>query len=70
VSGIRLADHRSPLAALNGENSRAKSRVSVNIAPLTGISLRVCPACRHGEMIIIERLVPASRAGFVNPDTS
>jgi Putative transposase/Transposase zinc-binding domain len=37
---------------------------------LTGISLRVCPACHHGEMIIIERLLPASRAGFVNPDTS
>lgn len=24
MSGTRLADHRSPLAALNGENSRAK----------------------------------------------
>jgi hypothetical protein len=22
---------------------------------LTGISLRVCPACQHGEMIIVER---------------
>jgi putative transposase len=37
---------------------------------LTGISLRVCPACHRGEMIIIERLMPASRAGCVNPDTS
>jgi hypothetical protein len=37
---------------------------------LTGISLRVCPVCHHGEMIIIERLSPASRAGCVNPDTS
>ena len=34
MSGIRLADHRSPLAALNGENSRAKSRLSVKIARL------------------------------------
>src|SRR5262249_46246099 len=37
---------------------------------LTGVSPRVCPACRHGEMIIIERLVPVSRPGFVTPDTS
>jgi len=37
---------------------------------LTGISLRVCPACHHGAMIIIERLVPARRAALVNPDTS
>jgi hypothetical protein len=28
------------------------------------------PACHHGEMIIIERLLPASRAGFMRPDTS
>ena len=40
------------------------------VEALTGISLRVCPACHHGEMIIIERLWPASRAGFVRPDTS
>lgn len=40
------------------------------VQALTGISLRVCPACHHGEMIIIERLWPASRAEFVNPDTS
>ena len=26
---------------------------------LTGVSLRVCPACRHGQMIVIERLLPA-----------
>jgi hypothetical protein len=37
---------------------------------LTGIPLRVCPACHRGEMIIIERLVPPARTGFVNPDTS
>ncbi len=40
------------------------------VAALTGISLRLCPACHHGEMIIIERLFPTSRPGFVNPDTS
>jgi hypothetical protein len=34
VSGIRLADHRSPLATLNGENSRTKSRMFVKIAAL------------------------------------
>jgi hypothetical protein len=37
---------------------------------LTGISLRVCPACHHGEMIIVERLVPARRAVRVTADTS
>lgn len=40
------------------------------VEALTGISLRLCPACHHGEMIIIERLVPTSCPGFVNPDTS
>ena len=37
---------------------------------LTGISLRVCPAGHHGEMVIVERLLPARRAGLVTPDTS
>ena len=32
--GIRLNDHRSRVAAPNGENSRAKPRMSVNIAGL------------------------------------
>lgn len=40
------------------------------VETLTGISLRVCPACHHGEMIIIERLMPATRAGLMHPDTS
>jgi Putative transposase/Transposase zinc-binding domain len=40
------------------------------VEALTGISLYACPACHRGEMIFIERLVPASHAGFVNPDTS
>lgn len=34
---------------------------------LTGVSLRVCPACHHGEMIVIERLVPVA---VLIPDTS
>jgi hypothetical protein len=40
------------------------------VETLTGISLRVCPACHHGEMIIVERLLPACRAVRLNPDTS
>lgn len=30
---------------------------------LTGISLRVCPACHQGEMIVSEHLVPVARRG-------
>jgi hypothetical protein len=37
---------------------------------LTGISLRVCPACHHGQMIIVEQLLPARRAVRVTADTS
>jgi hypothetical protein len=40
------------------------------VETLTGVSLRMCPACHHGKMIIIERLVPACRGGCVTPDTS
>jgi len=36
---------------------------------LTGRSLRVCPACHQGQMIVIERLVPARSAAPI-PDTS
>jgi hypothetical protein len=36
---------------------------------LTGISLRVCPACHHGQMIVIELLRPTRMAGLI-PDTS
>lgn len=39
------------------------------IKALTGISLRVCPACHQGEMIVIEHLVPARRVALI-PDTS
>lgn len=37
---------------------------------LTGSSLRACPTCHHGHMIVIERLVPARRAVLLIPDTS
>jgi hypothetical protein len=40
------------------------------VEALTGLSLRVCPACHRGEMIVIERLMPASRTGCGPPDTS
>jgi hypothetical protein len=36
---------------------------------LTGRSLRVCPACHQGEMIVIEHLLPARRVAPI-PDTS
>jgi len=36
---------------------------------LTGVSLRVCPACHQGEMIVIQQLVPALRVALI-PDTS
>ena len=36
---------------------------------LTGRSLRVCPTCHQGQMIVIERLLPLRR-GVRTPDTS
>ena len=36
---------------------------------LTGISLRVCPVCHHGQMIVIE-LVRPTRTVVPIPDTS
>jgi hypothetical protein len=36
---------------------------------VTGISLRVCPACHQGQMVVIERLQPV-RPGSTIPDTS
>jgi hypothetical protein len=52
----------SPLTSPRDYRDRAEA--------LTGISLRVCQACHHGEMIIIERLSPARTAVLVSPDTS
>jgi hypothetical protein len=40
------------------------------VEALTGIGLRVCPACHHGEMIIVERLLPPRMAARLPPDTS
>jgi hypothetical protein len=40
------------------------------VETLTGVSLRVCPACHHGAMIIVERLLPARWTVLSNPDTS
>jgi hypothetical protein len=36
---------------------------------LTGVSLRVCPVCHRGQMIVLERLMPAHVAVLI-PDTS
>jgi hypothetical protein len=40
------------------------------VETLTGRSLRVCPVCRHGAMIIVESLVPAPGTMRLAPDTS
>jgi Putative transposase len=60
----------SPTSAPTPNAATAAPDYRDRVDALTGISLRVCPACHHGEMIIIERLLPAARAGFVHPDTS
>jgi len=36
---------------------------------LTGKSLRVCPVCHRGQMVVIERLAPTRKGVFI-PDTS
>ena len=41
-----------------------------HVETLTRVSLGMCPACHHGEMILIERLSPARHAVPLNPDTS
>jgi hypothetical protein len=40
------------------------------VEALTGVSLRLCPACQHGQMIVIERLAPLARPASEPPDTS
>jgi hypothetical protein len=60
----------SPTSAPPPNTATAAPDYRERVEALTGISLRVCPACHHGEMIVIERLLPTSRAGFVKPDTS
>jgi hypothetical protein len=64
----RLLGSRSSAPTLSAAPAMPDYRDRVEA--LTGHSLRVCPACHQGEMIISERLWPAARAGFVTPDTS
>ena len=47
MSGTRLADHRSPLAALNGENSRA--RVRKVRGDSSDVILRLAGEVRHQQ---------------------
>jgi len=51
-------------------DARSPTDYRDRVERLTGISLRMCPACHHGEMIIVERLLPARGAVLLNPDTS
>lgn len=39
------------------------------VEALTGISLRLCPACHHGHMTVVEHLLPVPRGSWI-PDTS
>ena len=48
----------SPTSAPTSSAATATPDYRDRVEALTGISLRVCPACHHGEMIIIERLCP------------
>jgi len=70
----KLARCRQLLGAPTSAPTRSAATAATDyrdrVEGLTGISLRVCPACHHGDMIIIERLLPTARAGFANPDTS
>jgi hypothetical protein len=61
----QLLGSTAPVTTLTDETFRTDYRDRVEM--LTGISLRVCPACQHGEMIIM-RLSLVSRAGFMNLD--
>jgi hypothetical protein len=64
----QLLGSTTPLTPPTEASSRTDYRDHVET--LTGMSLRVCPACHHGQMILIERLLPACWTGLVNPDTS
>lgn len=70
----KLARCRQLLGAPTSAPTRSAATAATDyrdrVEALTGISWRVCPACHHGDMIIIERLLPTARAGFANPDTS
>ena len=60
----------SPTSAPTRCTAPAAADYRDRVEALTGVSLRVCPVCHQGEMIIIERLGPAARRAFVVPDTS
>jgi putative transposase len=50
---------RTPVNATSTTDYRDRTEA------LTGVSLRVCPACHHGQMIVIERLRPTRRAVLI-----
>lgn len=51
-------------------NATVQTDYRDRVETMTGVSLRVCPVCRHGAMIIVEPLVPAPRVVLVTADTS
>jgi Putative transposase/Transposase zinc-binding domain len=63
----QLLASTASITTLTDATSRMDYRDRVET--LTGISLRLCPACHHGQMIVIERIVPARLPGLI-PDTS
>ena len=63
----QLLGSTAPLTTPAAATSRMDYRDRVEA--LTGLSLRVCPACHHGQMIVIEWLRPTCLPGLV-PDTS
>jgi Putative transposase/Transposase zinc-binding domain len=67
----KLARCRQLLGSTAPITTDATSRIDYRdrVEAVTGVSLRVCPACHHGQMIIIEQLMPARLPGHV-PDTS
>lgn len=60
----------SPASLTTPTAATSRTDYRDHVETLTGVSLRVCPACHHGEMILIERLLPARNAVPLNPDTS
>lgn len=64
----QLLGSTAPVPTLSAATVPPDYRDRVDALP--GISLRVCPACHHGEMILIERLLPAQRPVLALLDTS
>jgi Putative transposase len=61
----------TPVAALNDEDEdEARPRLDYRdrYEALTGISLRECPVCHQGRMLVVERLAAGCPAAI--PDTS